>query len=138
MTDHEVLMSVAIDARKRQIEVTTLQRGKGRHTHYASIKQVPPELRGEAFALIREAVLASGYASLAELDSALTTALVVPEKETGAEEPGAAASQRRGASPGAPAKAADAAPAATADAGGKRKAAAASAGAKDKKKAAKG
>lgn len=82
MPEQEVLMSVSIDARRRNIELTSLHRGKGRHTHYASIKQAPPALRGEALTLIREAILAAGYASLAELETALTAELVVPQKES--------------------------------------------------------
>ncbi len=93
MAEHEVLMSVSIDARRRNIELTTLQRGKGRHTHYASIKQAPPELRGEALGLIRQALLASGYTSLAELESALTAELVVPDKSESESAEGPAATR---------------------------------------------
>jgi hypothetical protein len=81
MAEHEILMSVAIDARKQQIEVTTMARGKGRHTHYPSIKQAPEAMRGEALALIRTALQHAGYSSLAELETALTSELVVPAKE---------------------------------------------------------
>ncbi len=95
MAEHEVLMSVSIDARRRSIELTTLQRGKGRHTHYASIKQAPPELRGEALGLIRQALLAAGYASLAELETALTAEIVVPEKAESEQEEAPARSAKR-------------------------------------------
>lgn len=78
--DH-VVIGVEINARSRRIEVTTMQRGSGRHVRYASLNQAPPELRGQALALIREAVLDAGYSSLAELEAALTSELVVPEEE---------------------------------------------------------
>ena len=79
-TDH-VVVSVEISGRKRQIEVTTMRRGRGRHVHYPSFNQVPPDLRGEALQLIREALKNSGYESLADLEEALTSELVVPEEE---------------------------------------------------------
>jgi len=79
-SDH-VVMLVEISARSRQIELTTMKRGSGRHNRYASLNQAPPELRGLALALIREAVLNAGYASLADLDEALTSELVVPAEE---------------------------------------------------------
>jgi len=75
--DH-VIMGVEISARSHQIEVTTMQRGSGRHVRYATLAQAPPELRGQALGLIRQAVLAAGYASLAELEAALTSEVVVP------------------------------------------------------------
>ena len=81
MAEPEILVGVEIDARKRQIEVTTLRRGKGRHSHYATLKQAPPEIRGEALLLIRTALENSGFESLNELEEALTSDLVVPEKE---------------------------------------------------------
>jgi hypothetical protein len=133
MAEHEVLMAVAIDARKRVIEVTTLERGKGKHSHYPSIRQAPPELRGEALTLIREALRAAGYESLAELEAALTSEIVVPEKEadeaagSGADEAAAAAGARRAES-SAPAatgrRAKAAAKGSTASAGGAKKGAA--------------
>lgn len=75
----QVVVGVEINGRRRQVEVTTMRRGRGRHTKYMSLAQTPPELRGEALGLIREAVLNAGYASLAELDEALTSDLVRPE-----------------------------------------------------------
>lgn len=86
METEEVLMAIEINARKRQIEVTTMQRRKGRHLHYGSLNQAPPEVRGEALALIRAALQHAGYASLTELETALTRELVVPEKEEEAAE----------------------------------------------------
>ncbi len=81
MAEEEILVGVEVDARKRQIEVTTLRRGKGRHLHYASLRQAPPEMRGEALQLIRAALQGAGYESLTELEEALTSELVVPEEE---------------------------------------------------------
>jgi hypothetical protein len=86
MATEEVLMGIEITARKRQIEVTTMQRGKGRHRHYGSLNQAPPEVRGEALELIRAALQHAGYDSLTALETALTSELVVPEKEAAAEE----------------------------------------------------
>jgi len=87
MTDEQVLSKIEIDARRRQIEVTTLQRGKGRHLHFTSLNQAPPEMRGEALELLREALRNAGYDSMTDLETALTSELVVPEKEEeGAEE----------------------------------------------------
>jgi hypothetical protein len=85
----QVVLSVEIGSRNRQIEVTTMQRGSGRHSRYHSLSQVPPSLRGEALALIRQAVLNAGYASLAELDEALTSDIVVPEADETEEGPAA-------------------------------------------------
>ena len=76
-----VVIGVEINARRRQIEVTTLQHGSGRHVHYPNFGQVPPELQGEALAVIRAALQGAGYASFAELDEALTRDLVVPAPE---------------------------------------------------------
>lgn len=81
MTHQEVLMSLEINGRKEQIEVKTMTRGSGRHNHYASLRQAPPEVRGQVLELIRNAVVNAGYSSLADLESALTSELVVPEKE---------------------------------------------------------
>lgn len=81
MAEHEILVGIEIDGRKRQIELTTLKQGKGRHLHYGTLRQAPPEVRGEALLLIREALQNSGYDSLAELDEALTSDLVVPEPD---------------------------------------------------------
>ena len=78
--DH-VVVGVEVSARSRQIEVTTMQRGSGKHVRYHSLNQAPPELRGEALGLVRDAILNSGYASLAELEAALTSELVVPEEK---------------------------------------------------------
>jgi len=77
----QVVVGVEISARRRTIEVTAMRRGRGKHTHYATLSQAPPELRGEALQLVRSALLGEGYASLAELDEALTSDLVVPEPE---------------------------------------------------------
>jgi len=81
MADKQSVTHIEIHARKGQIEVFTRQRGQSRHTHYPSLNQVPPELRGEALTLIRSAFQHAGYDSLAELDAALTSELVVPEKK---------------------------------------------------------
>jgi hypothetical protein len=81
MDEQEILVGVQVDARKRQIEVTTLRRGKGRHTHYATLRQAPPEMRGEALQLIRTALGNSGYENLTDLEEALTSELVVPKEE---------------------------------------------------------
>lgn len=82
-----VVIGVEINARRRQIEVVTMQRGSGRHVHYPTFAQVPPELRGEALLLIRTALAGSGYASLADLEQALTSELIVPEEEEAADTP---------------------------------------------------
>ncbi len=78
MASHESVVSVEIQARRRQLAVKTLQSGSGRHRLYQNFGQLAPHLRGEALGLVRQAVLAAGYASLAELDEALTSELVVP------------------------------------------------------------
>jgi len=77
----QTVVSIEIHARKQQVEVVARQRGQGRHMHYPSLNLVPPELRGEALSLIRTALQHAGYASLADLDEALTSDLVVPEKK---------------------------------------------------------
>lgn len=85
MASHESVVSVEINARRRQLAVKTLMSGSGRHRLYQNFGQLAPHLRGEALGLVRQAVLAAGYASLAELDTALTSELVVPsgkDKET--------------------------------------------------------
>ncbi|MFN2114395.1 MAG: hypothetical protein ACK2T6_01695 [Anaerolineae bacterium] len=76
-----VVVSVEVNGRRRQVEVTTMRHGSGRHMRYTSLNQVPPDLRGEALELLRDALLNSGYSSLAEIDQALTSELVVPEEE---------------------------------------------------------
>jgi hypothetical protein len=81
-----VVMGVEISSRRRQIEVTTMQRGSGRHTHFATMAQVPPELRGEVLLLVRGALLNAGYATLAELEAALTSELVVPDPDADAKD----------------------------------------------------
>ncbi len=81
MAEPEILVRVEIDARKRQIEVTTMRRGKGRYSHYPSLRQAPPEMRGEALQLIRTALGGAGYETLTELEEALTSELVLPEDE---------------------------------------------------------
>jgi hypothetical protein len=83
---NEVVISVEVNARSEQIEVTTMQRGKGRHQRYAALNQAPPEMRGEALALLRRAVMKAGYTSLAALEEALTSDVVVPEPEPEAAE----------------------------------------------------
>lgn len=83
-SDH-LVVSVEVSGRRRQIEVKTLRRGRGRHVHYSSLSQVPPELRGEALGLIRDALINSGYESLAEVDEALNSELVLPDEEEEAE-----------------------------------------------------
>ncbi|RIL10263.1 hypothetical protein DCC79_08530 [bacterium] len=75
------VVGVEINARKQQIEVIARQRGQSRHVHYASLNQAPHEVRGEALALLRAALVNSGYQSLADLDALLTSELVVPEKK---------------------------------------------------------
>ena len=82
MAEPEAISGVQIDARRRQIEITTLQRGKGRHSHYGSLNQAPPDVRGHALTLIREALRNAGYESLTDLEKALTSEVVVPEKES--------------------------------------------------------
>ena len=77
-----VVLGVEINARSRRIEITTMQRGSGRHVRYGSLNLAPPELRGQALGLIREAILEAGYSSLAELEEALTSELVLPEDES--------------------------------------------------------
>ncbi|MFN8422029.1 MAG: hypothetical protein U0470_01125 [Anaerolineae bacterium] len=84
MATNESVVSVEINARRRQLAVKTLMSGSGRHRLYQNFGQLAPHLRGEALGLLRQAVLAAGYASLAELDEALTSELVVPS-ETEAE-----------------------------------------------------
>jgi hypothetical protein len=84
-SDH-LVVGIEISGRRRQIEVKTMRRGRGRHVHYASLNQVPPELRGEALQLVRDAVINSGYSTLAEVDEALSSELVVPEEEEAAED----------------------------------------------------
>jgi hypothetical protein len=76
-----VVIGLEINARRRQIEMTTMQHGSGRHVHYASLGQAPAELRGEALLLIRTALANAGYASMLDLETALTSELVVPEEE---------------------------------------------------------
>lgn len=76
-----VVVGLEINSRREQIEVTTMLRGKGRHTHYPTLSQVPPALQADALLLIRTALANSGYESLAELDKALTSELVVPDHE---------------------------------------------------------
>jgi hypothetical protein len=84
-SDH-VVIAVEISVRSRQIEVTTMQRGSGRHNRYPNLNQAPPELRGEALSLIRAAVLNAGYDSLAALEEALTSEPVKPEPEEAGED----------------------------------------------------
>jgi|GEM_PF-2618930 hypothetical protein len=91
----QVVVGVEINHRSRQIEVVTMRRGRGRHTKYPSLTQTPPDLRGEALELIRDAVLNAGYSSLAELDEALTSELVVPEEEPAGEEDTPAAKPKK-------------------------------------------
>jgi hypothetical protein len=81
MNDHEVLVGVEVQQRTRQIQVTTMLRGKGRHNHYASLQQAPEAVRGEALVLLREALRRAGYESLAELEAALDSGPVTPEAE---------------------------------------------------------
>jgi hypothetical protein len=81
VAEHEILVSVQVDARKRHFEVTTLKRGKGRHIHYATLREAPPEIRGEALQLIRLGLTNAGYESLTDLEEALTSELVVPADE---------------------------------------------------------
>lgn len=81
MSTTEVLTAVEFNARTDGIEVTTMQRGKGRHMRYGSLNQAPPALRGEALELVRRALQKAGYASLAELDDALTRDLVTPVED---------------------------------------------------------
>lgn len=80
MATNESVVSVEINARRRQLAVKTLMSGSGRHRLYQNFGQLAPHLRGEALGLLRQAVLAAGYASLAELDEALTSELVVPSE----------------------------------------------------------
>ena len=77
----DVVTGLEINARRRQIEVTTMQRGKGRHTQYPSLSQVPAALQADALLLIRTALANSGYPSLTELEDALTSELIVPEAD---------------------------------------------------------
>lgn len=81
MADKLGVVSIEVHARKQQIEVNARQRGQSRHVHYASLNQAPHEVRGEALALIRTALQNSGYSSFAELDTALTRDLILPEKK---------------------------------------------------------
>lgn len=81
MADKQAVVGVEINARRQQIEVLARSRGQSRHTHFPNLSQTPPDLRGEALALIRGAILNSGYSSLAELEAALTSAPVLPEEE---------------------------------------------------------
>jgi hypothetical protein len=88
MADNEVVSGVEIDARRQRIEVRTLVRGKGRQNRYTTLSAAPQELRGEALLLIRTALRNAGYESLTELEEALTSDLVVPEKDEADEEEG--------------------------------------------------
>jgi hypothetical protein len=81
MADNEVLMGVEINHRTHQIQVTTMMRGKGRHSTYPDLRQAPQAIRGEALVMIREALRRAGYESLAELDHALDTGPVTPEPD---------------------------------------------------------
>ena len=81
MAEKQAVIRVEIHRGKEQVEVMTRRKGQGRHTHYPSLNQAPPELRGEVLALIRTALQNSGYSSLSELDTALDTDLVIPEKK---------------------------------------------------------
>ncbi|MBK6767573.1 MAG: hypothetical protein IPG72_00755 [Ardenticatenales bacterium] len=78
MASHESVVSVEINARRKQLAVKTLMSSSGRHRLYQNFGQLAPHLRGEALGLVRQAVLSAGYASLAELDEALTSDLIVP------------------------------------------------------------
>ena len=69
MASHESVVSVEINARRRQLAVKTLMSGSGRHRLYQNFGQLAPHLRGEALGIVRQAVLAAGYASLAELEA---------------------------------------------------------------------
>lgn len=81
MVNHESVVSVEINVRRRQLTVKTLIGGSGRHRLYQNFGQLAPHLRGEALQLVRQSILAAGYASLAELDESLTSELVVPTED---------------------------------------------------------
>lgn len=81
MASHESVVSVEIHARRPLLAVKTLMSGSGRHRLYQNFGQLAPHLRGEALGLVRQAILAAGYTSLAELDEALTSDLVVPSTD---------------------------------------------------------
>ena len=80
MAEHERLVSVSIDARKQQVEVVTLKTGKGRHSHYASLNQVPEQLRLDVVDLIRQSLSRSGY-SLDQPPTEPTVAVTSSEDE---------------------------------------------------------
>jgi hypothetical protein len=86
MAEKQAVVTIEIHRGKGQIEVITRRKGQGRHIHYPALGQAPPELRGEALELIRTALRNAGYDSFAELDTAMTSELVVPEKEEAATE----------------------------------------------------
>jgi hypothetical protein len=81
MDGNEVLVCVEISQRTRQIQVTTMVRGKGRHNTYRALQQAPEAVRGEALRLILDGVRSAGYASLAHLDHALMAPLVMPMED---------------------------------------------------------
>ena len=78
---NEVLVGVEISHRTSQIQVKTMLRGKGKHRTYPLLHEAPEEIRGEALRLILNGVRAAGYASLAQLDHALTAPLVMPRED---------------------------------------------------------
>lgn len=81
MAGSEVLARVEINPISRQIQVSTMPRGGGESTAYDSLQQAPEAVRGEALKLILDAVRNAGYASLAQLDHALTAPLIMPDEE---------------------------------------------------------
>ena len=81
MAGSEVLVGVAISHRTRQIQVNTTRRGEDSQVAYDSLQQAPEALRSDALKLILDAVRNAGYASLAQLDHALTVPLVMPDEE---------------------------------------------------------
>lgn len=81
MTAKQSLVGIEINARRKQIEVKTRQKGSGRHNHFASLNQAPPEVRGEALVMLRQALLNAGYESMAQVEEMVTRELVLPEDE---------------------------------------------------------
>ena len=81
MAAKQTLVGIEINARRKQVEVKTRQKGSGRHNHFASLNQAPPEVRGAALVLLRSALLNSGYETMAQVEELVTSELVLPEDE---------------------------------------------------------
>ena len=81
MAAKQTLVGIEINARRKQIEVKTRQKGSGRHNHFDSLNQAPPDVRGAALVMLREALLNSGYESMAQVEELVTSELVLPSDD---------------------------------------------------------